>query len=140
MKSSAFISRNNIEVSGRLTSDAAISDGKNGKVARFSLAHNFGKGMDALFLNIVMFSKNGKKDVEIPVDTLKKGAAVIVSGYLRPNNFKKQDGTTYRSIDLVALGVEAIAADPADEQAAEEAPAEAEEAPAEKPAKKASKK
>ena len=99
---------NNISLSGRLTSDAQIFDGKNGKVARFSVAHNFGRGMDPLYIDIVMFSKNGKKDVNIPADLLKKGSAVIVSGYLRPNNNTK-DGKTYRDIDFVALQCEANA-------------------------------
>ena len=121
MKSSNYISRNNYEVSGRLTADAVISEGKNGKVARFSVAHNFGKDMAPLYINAVMFSKNGKKDIEIPESLLKKGAAVIVSGFLRPNNFTKQDGSTFRSLDLVALSVEAIKAEPeAEEQTAEQ--------------------
>ena len=107
---------NTFSISGRLTSDASIYDGKNGQVARFDLAHNFGKGMDPLFVKAVMFSKNGKKDVNIPTDLLKKGTAVVVSGYLRPNN-NTVEGKTYRDIDFVALQCEANAEAPAEGEA-----------------------
>ena len=107
-------STNTFAVSGRLTSDANIYDGKNGKVARFSIAHNFGRDMDPLFVDAVMFSKNGKKEVSIPESLLKKGQAVTVSGYLRPNNNTK-DGKTYRSIDFVVFSCSA----PEDEAEAE---------------------
>ena len=48
---------NTFSLSGRLTSDARYFDSKNGKVARFTIAHNFGKGMPALFLDAVMFEE-----------------------------------------------------------------------------------
>ena len=111
---------NTFAVSGRLTSDAQIYDGKNGKVARFSIAHNFGKGMDPLYLDTVMFSKNGKKAVEIPVDLLKKGQAVELGGYLRPNISTDEAGKTYRRIDFVVLTCNA----PAEAEAEAEADAE----------------
>ena len=114
---------NTFAISGRLTSDANIYDGKKGKVARFDIAHNYGKGMDALFVKAVMFSKNGKKDVNIPENLLKKGQAVTVSGYLRPNNNTK-DGKTYRDIDFVVLSC-VETADEGEAEGETEAPAEA---------------
>ena len=107
---------NSFSISGRLTSDANIFDGKNGKVARFDIAHNFGKDMDPLFAKCVMFSKNGKKDVTIPTELLKKGSAVILSGYLRPNNNTK-DGKTYRDLDFVVLSCVENADEPAEAEA-----------------------
>ena len=95
---------NNFSMSGRLTSDAKIFEGKNGNIYRFDLAHNFGRGMDTLFINCVMYPKNGKKDVDIPSDLLKKGTPVYASGYIRPNVSEK-DGKKYRSIDFVVLSI-----------------------------------
>ena len=99
---------NTFSLSGRLTSDARIFDGKNGKVARFSIAHNFGKGMPALFQDAVMFSKNGSKEVTIPENLLKKGTPVLISGYFRPNNNTK-DGVTYTGTDLVVTSCDPLA-------------------------------
>ena len=143
MKSTAFVSRNSFEVSGRIVRNAETFNGKNGKVARFSVAHNFGKDMDPLYIDVVMFSKNGKKEVEIPEGLLTKGTAVIVSGFMKPNIYKNEAGKTYRRVDYVALTVQAIAADPAEKEIAEaeaETPAEAEPAPAPAEPKKAPKK
>lgn len=94
-------STNSFAISGRLTSDATIS--KTGAVARFRIAHNFGKDMEPLFVDCVMFSKNGKKDVEIPTDLLKKGNAVLVSGYQRPNVYVNPEGKKYVRTDYVVL-------------------------------------
>lgn len=99
---------NTFSLSGRLTSDARYFDSKNGKVARFTIAHNFGKGMPALFLDAVMFSKNGSKDITIPEELLMKGNPVLVTGYLRPNANTK-DGVQYKSIDLVVTSCDTLA-------------------------------
>ena len=99
---------NTFSLSGRLTSDARFFDGKNGKVARFSIAHNFGKGMPALFQDAVMFSKNGSKEVTISEELLKKGTPVLISGYFRPNNNTK-DGVTYTGTDLVVTSCDPLA-------------------------------
>ena len=99
---------NTFSLSGRLTSDARYFDSKNGKVARFSVAHNFSKGMPALFMDAVMFSKNGSKDIAIPEDLLKKGTPVLVSGYFRPNNNTK-DGVSYTGTDLVVTSCDPLA-------------------------------
>ena len=98
---------NNFSLSGRLTSDARYFDSKNGKVARFSIAHNFGKGMPALFLDAVMFSKNSGRDITIPEDLLKKGTPVLISGFLRLNVVTK-DGATYENTDYVVTSCTAL--------------------------------
>lgn len=99
---------NTFSLSGRLTSDARFFDSKNGKVARFSIAHNFGPGMPALFCDAVMFSKNGSKDVAIPEELLKKGTPVLISGYFRPNTNIK-DGVKYESRDMVVTSLDPLA-------------------------------
>lgn len=90
---------NSFNLSGRLTSDANIFDSKNGKVARFSIAHNYGIGHQALFVDCVMFSKTGAADTPIPEDLLKKGTPVQVFGFFRPA--KNKDGKRNSGIDLV---------------------------------------
>lgn len=99
-------STNSFSLSGRLVSNATIFEGKS-KVARFTVAHNFSGNQPALFLDVVMFSKNGKKEVALPEDLLKKGNAVQISGFLRPNVTEK-DGKTYRNIDMVVTSCEAF--------------------------------
>ena len=142
MRTANYISRNSFEMSGRIVKDAQSNESRS--YARFSLAHNFGKGMEPLFVDVVMFDKNGKKAVNIPFELLKKGTPVVVSGYMRPNVYKAEDGRTYRRVDYVVLSVEAIQAEPEAEGEGEEEPAPApaiQPAPAEEePVKKASRK
>lgn len=95
---------NNFSLSGRLTADARLFDGKNGKIARFSIAHNFGKGMPVLFADAVMFTS---KDCTIPEDILVKGKPVAISGYLRPNVVTKDD-VSRTVTDFVVTSCEAI--------------------------------
>ena len=104
---------NTFSLSGRLTSDARFFDGKNGRVARFSIAHNFGKGMPALFADVVMFGKNGNKDVDISEELLTKGTPVLVSGYFRVSVTSK-DGVTYENKDMVATSCEPLEAEAED--------------------------
>ena len=116
---------NRFEVSGNVC-ERGLKTFENG-AARFTVGHNFGRSkLEPLFIDIVMFPKNGKKDVEIPAELLKKGQAVIVSGYRRPNNWVDKDGGKHYRLDLVALsltenGIEtAEAAEAAPETEAEE--------------------
>ena len=106
---------NTFALSGRLTANARIFESKNGKVARFTIAHNFSKGEPALFLDAVMFPKNGSKDVNIPEALLTKGTPVIVTGYMK-RTANKKDGITYESNDLVV-----VSCDPLEEEAEEAA-------------------
>ena len=100
---------NTFSISGRLTANARIFDAKkNGKVARFSIAHNFAKGEPALFLDAVMFSRNGGKDINIPEELLTKGTPVVISGYMKMT-VNKKDGITYESKDLVVTSIEPLA-------------------------------
>ncbi len=97
---------NSFNLSGRLTADARYFEGKNGKVARFSIAHNFGPGQQALFVDAVMFSKTGAKDTPIPENLLKKGTPVQVCGIFRPA--KSQDGKKYSGFDLVVASCDPL--------------------------------
>ena len=98
---------NTFSLSGRLTSDARFFDSKNGKVARFSIAHNFGKGMPALFMDAVMFSKTSGREIIIPDELLKKGTPVLISGFFRLNVIKR-DGATYENVDYVVTSCTAL--------------------------------
>ncbi len=101
---------NTFSLSGRLTSDARYFDSKNGKVARFTVAHNFGKGEPALFLDAVMFSKNSGRDITIPEDLLKKGNPVLLTGYMKLMVTKnKTTGIVYESKDLVVVSCDPLA-------------------------------
>ncbi len=106
---------NTFSISGRLTADARYFDSKNGKVARFTIAHNFGKGEPALFLDAVMFPKNGSKTVTIPENLLTKGTPVIISGYMKMT-VNKKDGVTYESKDLVAVSCDPLTEEAEDAQ------------------------
>lgn len=92
---------NTFSLSGRLTADARLYDSKNGIVARFSLAHNLGRGIPALFIDAVIFPKKGEMLQE---ELLKKGTPVLISGYMRPNSNTK-DGKTYTTTDFVVTSL-----------------------------------
>jgi single-stranded DNA-binding protein len=92
---------NTFSLTGRLTADARFFDSKNGKIARFSIAHNFGKGDPALFVDAVIFPRKG---LVIPEDLLVKGSPVQITGYLKPSSNVK-DGKTYNSIDWVITSI-----------------------------------
>ena len=100
-------STNTFSLSGRLTSDARYFESKNGIVARFSIAHNFGRGQAALFVDCVVFPKKGDT---LPEDLLKKGTPVLISGYIKPNS-NTRDGKTYTMIDFVVTSLSAQAED-----------------------------
>ena len=92
---------NTFGLSGRIVADAKYFESKKGTIARFSIAHNFGKGVPALFCDAVIFPQ---KDEKIQEDLLKKGTPVLISGYLRPNTNTK-DGKTYTTTDYVVTSL-----------------------------------
>lgn len=92
---------NTFSLSGRIVADAKYFDSKNGIIARYSVAHNLGRGVPALFVDCVTFPKKGEK---IQEDLLKKGTPVLISGYLRPNTNTK-DGKTYTTTDYVVTSL-----------------------------------
>ncbi len=94
---------NTFSLTGRLTADANYYESKNGRIARFSIAHNFGKGVPALFVDCVIFPKKGQS---IPEDLLTKGTPVLISGYMKPNANTK-DGKTYTTTDYVVTSLSA---------------------------------
>ena len=98
-----FISLNRFAISGNIC-ERGLKVYDNGTV-RLTVAHNMGRNRDALYTDIVMFPKNGKKDVVIPAELLKKGKNVIVSGYRRANNWVDKDGGKHYRIDFIALEI-----------------------------------
>lgn len=108
-------SQNSVILTGRLTADAQPMANESG--VRFSIAHNMGKDNPALFMNCTFFAKNGKFVNRIPTDLLKKGKAVKVSAFMKPDSYTKADGTEYRGIQFIVKSVEELVP----EQAADEA-------------------
>ena len=107
-------SKNSVVLTGRLTADAQPMANDAG--VRFSIAHNMGKDNDPLFLDFAMFVKNGSFTNKIPTDLLKKGQAVTVSAFMKPNSYTKADGTPVRTVQYIVKTVEALVP----EQAADE--------------------
>ena len=109
---------NSFDITGRVCERGIkVVDSKNkageviGKTLQFSMGHNMGKGRETLFLDVVMFSKNGSKQVELPVDLIKKGASIRVKGYIKPGRgfaYKNKAGEdkSLGRFDLVALSIE----------------------------------
>lgn len=127
--SKSFISLNDCTLTGRISK---VVTNESRSYVRFSVAHNMGKNNDPLFVELVMFGKNGNKTVEIPFDILKVGAAVKVSAFLRPNNMKDEDGRITRyDNQFVVKSVELIGGE--SEETPEEAPAEQAAAPQAEP-------
>ncbi len=92
---------NTFSLSGRIVADAKYFESKNGLIARYSVAHNLGRGVPALFVDCVTFPKKGEM---IQEELLKKGTPVLISGYLRPNANTK-DGKTYNTTDFVVTSL-----------------------------------
>lgn len=92
---------NTFSLSGRIVADAKYFESKKGTIARFSVAHNLGRNVPALFCDAVIFPK---KDEMIQEELLKKGTPVLISGYLRPNA-NTRDGKTYNTTDFVVTSL-----------------------------------
>ena len=107
-------SQNSIILTGRLTADA--KELANGAGVTFSIAHNMGKDNDPLFADFTMFAKNGNRTVNIPTDLLKKGQAVTVSAWMKPNSYVNAEGDTIKRIQYIVKKVEALDTEAADQQ------------------------
>ena len=107
-------SENSIILTGRLTADA--KELANNAGVSFSIAHNMGKDNDPLFVDFTFFAKNGSRTVNIPTDLLKKGQAVTVSAWMKPNNYTDANGKLIRSIRYIVKKVESITTEVADQQ------------------------
>lgn len=98
-------SANKMEFSGNIVADANQFETANGKGVSFRLAHNQGRDEEPVFMDVVMFSG---KDRVIPVDIIKKGNYVKVTGsYFERRNTGK-DGKTYVNHGIRAYKVEEI--------------------------------
>ncbi len=119
-----FESINRVEMTGRVCENGIL---KSKGTVRFSMGHNLGPKADTLFLNVVMFPKNGKKELKVPEELIVKGAALTVKGYLKSDNrtFTDKSGAqkTFRQLVLVALSIEPtnIKAEQPEQPAAQEA-------------------
>lgn len=120
---------NDFTLTGFLASDVQVSE--NGKGGRFTVIRSQGEGNKPVAVRFTIFSAKGDKETPIPVDSLKKGAFVRVSSYMRANNYTNDNGEKIYGISYVVKNVEFLT-----KEQAEEAPTEAPEAPAKKEAKK----
>lgn len=107
-------SQNSIILTGRLTADA--KELANNAGVSFSIAHNMGKNNDPLYVDFTFFTKNGNRTVNIPTELLKKGQAVTVSAWMKPDNYVNADGKKIRHTQYIVKKVEAIDPETADEQ------------------------
>lgn len=93
-------SNNYIQISGRLTSD--VTPNEKQTFARFSIAHNFVGGGDAMFMNCVIFKKEFDENKQtIPWDKLVKGSEIFVTGKLAPNNWTDKSGVAHKGFEIV---------------------------------------
>lgn len=92
---------NEYRLSGRLAEDATISEKDGKRRAVFRVIHNFTK-KDALTLRVTMFETEQRP---LPEDLLKKGAAVIVSGYKSQNNYNDKNGEKQYAVDHIATSL-----------------------------------
>lgn len=76
----------------------------NGKVARFRLASNFNNS-DPLYTECVIFAPKGGT---LPEDLLRKGTAVVVSGFRRASTWVDAKGAKHYQIDHVVTNIQAI--------------------------------
>ena len=102
-------STNTVAISGRVC-ERGIVKSEQGTI-RFSMGHNMGPKTPTLFVDVVMFPKNGKKAVEVPADLIEKGASILVKGYLKPGrsfNYKNAAGEdkALGRLEVVALSIE----------------------------------
>ncbi len=79
---------------------------KNGTIT-FSIAHSFAEksGIGTLFTEIVIYPRNGNKQIHIPMDLIRKGRNVIVEGYRRPGTWTDRKGQIHSEIKYVGLMV-----------------------------------
>ena len=107
-------SQNSVILTGRLTADAQELANEAG--VRFSIAHNMGKDKAPVFADFTFFAKNGSRTVSIPRDLLKKGQAVTVSAWMKPNSYVNAEGTTVHTVQLIVKKVEELVPETAAEE------------------------
>ncbi|MGL4520710.1 MAG: single-stranded DNA-binding protein [Phocaeicola sp.] len=98
--------QNNFVITGFVGMDAQIREFDNASIARFSVAVSRGeKDKDgktqytSAFISIEAWRKNEHKS---SFDTLKKGQMITCEGYLKPEAWTAEDGTTRSKVVMVA--------------------------------------
>ena len=96
---------NQFTMLGRLGRDAEARQAAT-PVTKLNVATSvgFGDKQKPLWMNVTVFGKSAAFAAK-----LKKGAEVLVSGYLEPNEWSK-DGVTHKDIVMVANTVQAVGA------------------------------
>lgn len=96
---------NQFTMLGRLGRDAEARQATT-PVTKLNVATSvgFGDKQKTLWMNVTVFGKSAEFAAK-----LKKGAEVLVSGYLEPNEWAK-DGVTHKDIVMVANTVQAVGA------------------------------
>lgn len=87
---------NRVILMGRLTDNPKISEKDDKIIARYNLAiDRYGEGAD--FPSCVAFGKSA----EFVKNYLTKGTKILIEGRIQTGSYKKQDGTTVYSTDVV---------------------------------------
>ena len=120
---------NRVELIGRLTKSVeAKTSGSGMAVARFSIAISRGKDKDgndrgADFPSIVCFGKTAENCEKY----LGKGSQISVEGHLQTGSYKKEDGSTVYTTDVIADRIQFLSK--AGDKEEEATPAKEPEAP-----------
>lgn len=92
------MSLNSVVLQGRLCADPEVRYTQDQKVvARFRIAVNRFKRDEADFINCVSFGKSA----ELIEKYFKKGSEILVSGRIQTGSYKKDDGTTQYTTDVI---------------------------------------
>ena len=87
---------NRVILMGRLTDDPKISEKDDKISARYNLAvDRYGEGAD--FPSCVAFGKSA----EFVKNFLTKGTKILIEGRIQTGSYKKQDGTTVYTTDVI---------------------------------------
>lgn len=99
---------NQFTMLGRLGRDAEARQAAT-PVTKLNVATSVGYGdkQKTLWMNVTCFGKTAEFAAK-----LKKGAEVLVSGYLEPNEWKDKDGHERKDVVMVASAVQAVGAKP----------------------------
>lgn len=104
---------NKVFLHGRLAKDISTTD--NGAYKTSIAVNRYKEGAD--FINLVAFKKTG----ELMFAHLRKGSEVLVEGKIQTGSYKKKDGTTVYTTDVIVDSFEFcgkkedVVADPVDE-------------------------
>jgi len=97
---------NTITIVGNLTRDPKEHDGKFGKFITFTLASNFSKDEDPLWISCIV---NNISEYKNMMEYIKKGTRLMVCGHARSIDiYKKTDGSDGASLKVKVISMKFI--------------------------------